>query len=408
MDTPDLALDLPDALRGDLLDEPTDERLAEADARIRVLEARARHAEALAALALDALRAPDPCVTIGHAARVVNETLATPIVRVLEQLADGTALTRAAVGTEATLREDDRCLAAYAVRAGEPVVAPDLSRETRFRPAPAVIDAGAVSGVAVPIAGPEGAWGALVAHDRVPRAFRDDEVAYLVAVADVIGGAVARHRREVALAGEASLLAVTLRSIGDAVVATDTEGRVTLLNEAAERLLGWPLDEARGLAAGQVVRLYSPGSRDPAEDPVRSVLRTGRTLAGRPKVLRGRAGGERVVSDVTAPLRTSAGAVLGAALVLRDVNWVREPSSRPSPRARPNGDASDDPFAPGDGSPRPWDEVARTPSGARRVLFMDDEPYLRRVIGDGLREFGYEVTLAEDGEEAIAQHTRAR
>ncbi len=38
---------------------------------------------------------------------------------------------------------------------------------------------------------------------------------------------------------------------------------------------------------------------------------------------------------------------------------------------------------------------------------MDDEPYLRRVIGDGLRDFGYEVTLAQDGADALRQHERA-
>ena len=64
-------------------------------------------------------------------------------------------------------------------------------------------------------------------------------------------------------------LAVTLNSIGDAVIATDAEGRVTLLNPLAERLTGWTQAEAAGRPVDEIFHIINPKTRLPAMIPVR-------------------------------------------------------------------------------------------------------------------------------------------
>src|SRR6202051_2229008 len=68
---------------------------------------------------------------------------------------------------------------------------------------------------------------------------------------------------------------VTLASIGDAVITTDTEGRVTFLNSVAESLTGWTLTEAAGLPLDSVFRIRNEESRQPFESPSVRALRDG-------------------------------------------------------------------------------------------------------------------------------------
>ncbi|MFX8055477.1 PAS domain-containing protein, partial [Acinetobacter baumannii] len=75
------------------------------------------------------------------------------------------------------------------------------------------------------------------------------------------------------LAEQHGLLSVTLRSIGDAVITTDTSARVVWLNPAAERLTGWLSDEARGLPVSQVFVIVHEDTREPVDSPVDQCLR---------------------------------------------------------------------------------------------------------------------------------------
>ncbi|KAF0164510.1 MAG: hypothetical protein FD157_2117 [Rhodocyclaceae bacterium] len=135
---------------------------------------------------------------------------------------------------------------------------------------------------------------------------------------------VSRRRRRVA---ELSLrqsqedLAITLHSIGDAVIATDVAGRVTRMNPAAERLTGWPLAEAAQRPLGEVFRIVDAGTRQPAVDPVSLVMARG-TVVGLANhaLLVARDGAEYQVADSAAPIRGAAGAIVGVVLVFSDVS----------------------------------------------------------------------------------------
>lgn len=127
-----------------------------------------------------------------------------------------------------------------------------------------------------------------------------------------------------ALADSEESLATTLHSIGDAVLATDTVGRITRMNEVAEQLTGWPLAQAIGQPVQAVFRIINELTREPALDPVAAVLASGRTQAlANHTALIARDGSECPIADSAAPIRDTAGALRGVVLVFRDVSAER-------------------------------------------------------------------------------------
>ena len=114
-------------------------------------------------------------------------------------------------------------------------------------------------------------------------------------------------------------LSVTLNSIGDAVLATDAQRRITRLNPIAEHLTGWTLAEALGRPVDEVFHIINEETRAPALIPVDDVLATGEIhgLANH-TVLISRDGTERPISDSAAPIRDPAGRIIGVVLIFRD------------------------------------------------------------------------------------------
>ena len=128
-----------------------------------------------------------------------------------------------------------------------------------------------------------------------------------------------------ALAESEENLAITLHSIGDAVLATDRACRITRMNPVAEHLTGWTQDEARGRPIEEVFRIIHEETRAPAEIPVERVLTTG-SVQGRANhtTLLARNGREYPIADSAAPIHDAKGQVTGVVLVFRDVSIERE------------------------------------------------------------------------------------
>jgi diguanylate cyclase (GGDEF)-like protein/PAS domain S-box-containing protein len=165
--------------------------------------------------------------------------------------------------------------------------------------------------------------GQLVVVLESARVLRDEErcvVAYEGTVADI----TARKRAEQAVFAEKERLQVTLQSIGDAVITTDSEGRIDYLNPVAEELSGWSNGEARGLAIQSVLRLLDESTRREVENPLLRCLRDGSVVNfGEQSVLVSRQGQEIAIQDSAAPIRDRAGNVVGAVVVFRDVTKER-------------------------------------------------------------------------------------
>ncbi len=119
-------------------------------------------------------------------------------------------------------------------------------------------------------------------------------------------------------------LQVTLLSIGDGVIVTDTDGRVTSLNRIAEALTGWKQRDALDLPLEDVFRIINEETRATVENPVAKVLEHGRIVAlANHTLLIARDGTERPIDDSAAPIRTADGSLLGVVLIFRDVTQMR-------------------------------------------------------------------------------------
>ncbi len=116
-----------------------------------------------------------------------------------------------------------------------------------------------------------------------------------------------------------ALNAVTLASIGDAVITTDAQGRVTFLNDEAERLTGWKNADAAGQPLPTVYHIINEETRATVEDAVKKVFRTGAVVGlANHTVLIARDGREFIIDDSGAPIRQGDGKIIGVVLVFRD------------------------------------------------------------------------------------------
>jgi PAS domain S-box-containing protein len=137
--------------------------------------------------------------------------------------------------------------------------------------------------------------------------------------------ALQRKLAEEILVEEKERLSITLGSIGDGVIATDTGGQVVLMNDIAGMLTGWAAGEATGRALGDVLRLVDPSSREPFDENVWSWC----TESSQPQVpveclVISRSGSGCPVSFSSAPIRDRAGAFLGVVLIIRDITPVKK------------------------------------------------------------------------------------
>ncbi len=155
-------------------------------------------------------------------------------------------------------------------------------------------------------------------------------VAFFVLVGIFISGLCeSLHRSKWRIAANERRYAVTLSSIGDAVIATNNQARVTFLNPVAEELTGWPLVDATGQSLSEVFRIVNEETRQPVEDPGAKVLRMG-TVVGLANhtVLLARDGREIPIDDSGAPIIGDGGDITGVVLVFRDISERRGSDKR--------------------------------------------------------------------------------
>jgi PAS domain S-box-containing protein len=129
-----------------------------------------------------------------------------------------------------------------------------------------------------------------------------------------------RKKAEKALLQEKERLAVTLRSIGDGVITTDTGGRVVLMNNVAENLTGWSQEDACGQLLPDVYHIINKNSRLRCENPADKILAAGGVVyLDKDTILLAKDGRERIIADSGAAIRDKEGSVLGVILVFQDI-----------------------------------------------------------------------------------------
>lgn len=152
----------------------------------------------------------------------------------------------------------------------------------------------------------------------------DDYVAiamFVFTCAIVIGFGEAMRQARYRAEERQERLRTTLASIGDAVIATDLYGRVTMMNPVAESMTGWKLVDAAGQPMEAVFHIINEYTRQPVENPVQKVLELGRfTGLANHTALVAEQGTERPIDDSAAPIKCEDGEIVGCVLVFRDVS----------------------------------------------------------------------------------------
>ena len=142
---------------------------------------------------------------------------------------------------------------------------------------------------------------------------------------ELLAAKEALERKSEELEQQREWFEVTLNSIGDAVITTNVDGRVTSLNPVAEAMTGWSVAEARGEPLERVFRIINEDTRRLAESPVAKALQLGKTIGlGNHTALISKDGTEVAIEDSAAPIRDRNGNVCGAVMVFHDVTKRRQ------------------------------------------------------------------------------------
>lgn len=146
----------------------------------------------------------------------------------------------------------------------------------------------------------------------------------LLALEGYITDITSRKIAEQNLMTEKELLRVTLNSIGDGVITTDESGRIVSLNQVAQTMTGWSLEDAFGKPSHLVFRLIDAQDTDFVIDPVKTVMGNGTYLNGSDYLLISYSSIERAISFNASPIKETQGRILGVVLVFRDMTVEKQ------------------------------------------------------------------------------------
>ena len=185
----------------------------------------------------------------------------------------------------------------------------------------------------------------------------------------------ARRKAEEALTQQKEWLQVTLSSIGDAVIATDVDGKITFLNSIAQSITGWD-SEAVGRPVHEVFRIMNEQTHEVVENPALKAMSAGVIIGlANHTVLVTKDGNEIPIDDSGAPIRDVDGKILGAVLIFRDVSERRK-ADRAQALLAEIVQSSDDAIVSKslDGIIRSWNE------GAEKLFGYSEEEVLGQSI----------------------------
>ncbi len=164
-----------------------------------------------------------------------------------------------------------------------------------------------------------GVWALFARHE-----LSDVTLRAMDSVARGIALGIERLKTGEALVENEAWLSTTLSSIGDALIATDDQGRVRFMNPIAQHLTGWTQAESSGKPMGEIFELVNEKTREPVDSPVQRVIRDRRVVGlANHTLLIGKDGTTTPIEDSAAPITNDRGDLLGVVMVFRDVTDQR-------------------------------------------------------------------------------------
>ncbi|RYX95087.1 PAS domain S-box protein, partial [bacterium] len=137
--------------------------------------------------------------------------------------------------------------------------------------------------------------------------------------------AIFKHNIDLKMKESEEWLFTTLKSIGDAVIATDKDGNVKFMNHIAENLTGWTQEEAKGKQLNEVFVIVNEYTRDTVENPVEKVFREGKIVGlANHTILISRDNKEYHIDDAAAPIKNRQDIIDGVVLTFRDITDKKE------------------------------------------------------------------------------------
>jgi PAS domain S-box-containing protein len=239
-------------LEEEFLKQQTSIRQSHEDLEKQV-EQQGRQQEAVVDLGRQALGGAELSALMGSVTELVAKTLNVEFCKILELLpGDDSLLLRAGVGWreglvgQTIVRAGTNSQAGYTLLSKEPVIVKDLRTEKRFIGPPLLRDHAVVSGMSVIVGPSDHPYGILGAHTAKARAFSQDDIHFLQAVANVLSQVIEHNRDLAEIRRNATWLQRLIDTTQDAVVSIDRRGCIVLFNAAAERVFGYSADEIVG------------------------------------------------------------------------------------------------------------------------------------------------------------------
>ena len=175
----------------------------------------------------------------------------------------------------------------------------------------------------VPMIIEESIQGALAFASQKTKPWNKQEIRLLTVLANILSDAIDKADIEFRLREERERLRITIQSLGDAFIATNAYGQITMLNKQAETLIGLSEKEALNHRLRDIFVVRNKDGR--LLDPVQDVLRDGRSLQLSDDLTLLAADGTQIpISDSIAPIRNESGQIQGAVLIFRDVTLEKE------------------------------------------------------------------------------------
>ena len=223
----------------DAMTESLQQRARETEEVEKLLLNRAQQQTVVAALGQFGMVSPDFNALLGQTMQLVSQTLDLPYVHVLElQPGDESLILRSGLGWKQgrvgsnILKVRGRSPAGFVLSSGEPLVISDFRAEHHFIAPPLLVEHGILSGICVAISTRNRPYGVLGAYSTTPRIYSEDEVQFLMAVANVLGTAAERARTE----AELQKLAAFAQLNPNPAMELTPDGKITYFNDTALKL----------------------------------------------------------------------------------------------------------------------------------------------------------------------------